>query len=454
MRKKKDLAHYPEAWGYEGKICAGETTTPNRPGYSYPGECGGQAIIASLCCCKTKPFSEVKAGGNDYYDACADFDQDQWKKGSDLNTSNPHVADPELDDLKAQGECSLGCFTFTIQPNHIYEHKYWALQSEVSYDNTYGDWELVEETKWSSCSPCVYKQGECQGPCVGDMSKFNPSLVADNGDVMDVGTMIPFNSALEYFPSTANTVWNGQHFIIGGQCNDNKDQKMRLIVCGAYLTHCDCEQGDYTPCESDLDTAGKSVCYGDVGDPGNRPIPCWDEKDEEGNIIDCDECLEKHVPEVSDPLDNLGGVGTRLLYANWPCVEGYGPAPDPPNSTVSPYPCGTIEQRVLDPLALPKKQTAEIDPEDWNTELYFQDRTGGKRAGYSRVEPFGGNEVWFRGGFEENGTHPVSNDEMDVHLWAWLYCAEDAENEESCGSLCEHVNPAIMWYTGIIEETV
>ena len=268
--EKKNLTHYPEAWGYSGLVCGGRET-PQRPGFSYPGECGGQAIVASLCCCKTGTFSDTRAA-DEYspasWSACADFDQEDWTT----------FTDPELDNLKASGECSLGCFTFTIQPDHKYKHSFKVLKQSTT--DLYGDWELLDsddigETIYTSCSPCVYKQGECFG-CYGYVSKFSPSILG--GIAMDVGTM---NSLYyqEYptspFPATANTVWNGQNFIIGGQCNNGKDgdQKMRLIVCGAYLTHCDCQTGDYQYCYEYPD-AEASVCY---GTDSAGVLDCYDE---------------------------------------------------------------------------------------------------------------------------------------------------------------------------------
>ena len=98
----------------------------------------------------------------------------------------------------------------------------------------------------------------------------------------------------------------------------------------------------------------------------------------------------------------------------------------------------------------PRRLPAETDPADWDTD------GGTPLAGYlpgGIGSPFGTNP-WFRGGFEENGTNPTENAEWDVYKWAFLYCREDEENDETCGSLCEHVTPTIMWYTGIIEETV
>ena len=434
----KNTDYYPEAWGFSGNVCGG-TTTPSRPGYSYPGSCGGQAIVASLCCCKTGTESIERIGGYDksYLRSCPKWSI-KW----------PHIQPvPEAhrqEDTDDRVDGSMGCFSFTIQPDHKYKHSFKVLKQSTT--DTYGDWELVDsdtigESIYTSCSPCVYKQGECEG-CYGLHGLFNPSQEYDIA--MDVGTMKPLkedNFPYIYgdpYPATNNTVWNGQHFIIGGQCNDGKDgnQKMRLIVCGAYLTHCDCQQGDYDDCNY----GSRSACYGDVQHPGDQPIPCWE------NTAGCDECLEKHVPDVSEPYDDLGGVGMRLIYANWPCAQGFGPPGAPDYRDPPDYPCGTMAQRENDMAGLGWRQTPETNPEDWNT-------AGTVEQGYSRTEPFGGNEIWFYGGRDEKGTHPTLNEKIDVHYWAWLYCAEDAENDDSCGSLCEHVDPAIMWYTGIIEET-
>ena len=69
------LSRYPEAWGFSGHVCKEDNSTPDKPAFSYPGECGGQSIIASLCCCKTGDYSKGRnaEGGEDpdgYKSAC------------------------------------------------------------------------------------------------------------------------------------------------------------------------------------------------------------------------------------------------------------------------------------------------------------------------------------------------------------------------------------------------
>ena len=63
------------------------------------------------------------------------------------------------------------------------------------------------------------------------------------------------------------------------------------------------------------------------------------------------------------------------------------------------------------------------------------------------------NCIRIHGGRDKNGTHPTENSEWDRAKWAYLFCREDEENDETCGSLCERNTPVIMWWTGIIEET-
>ena len=472
----KNTDYYPEAWGFSGNVCGG-TTTPSRPGYSYPGSCGGQAIVASLCCCKTGTESIERIGGYDksYLRSCPKWSI-KW----------PHIQPvPEAhrqEDTDDRVDCSMGCFSFTIQPDHKYRHDFKVL-AQNSYNS---DWYLDDAHMYTSCSPCVYKQGECDTAI-----RFNPSRIGDIA--MDVGTMQPLHGqqpptfnydrmipgneheSLQY--SNTNTVWNGQNFLISGQCNDGMtgSKKMRLIYGGAYITHCDCQTGVYTKDYSYYAGSDYSVCYGDKYFYGTMDVWPYDRIYNQLECYDeasCNSCLEVEViPEERRVVQGriLYGAGRFDLPPPWsnqsqygynhydgiaqPCTGLYGgrpvqnpwDPPYPPGGYLAPpdYPCGSMADRALivpnqgQTSGIPWRLPAEIDPEDWDT---------------AEGSPFGTNP-WFHGGRDKNGTNPDENSWDDAYKWAFLYCREDAENDETCGSICEHVIPAIMWYTGIIEES-
>ena len=84
-------------------------------------------------------------------------------------------------------------------------------------------WELEDETIYTSCSPCVYKQGECspdgfyQYPD-GSNNYFNNCIKFDPNKI-DVGRMKPLPywgtdfGMPGFAPKTATTTWNGQNWI-------------------------------------------------------------------------------------------------------------------------------------------------------------------------------------------------------------------------------------------------
>lgn len=465
-RDPDKINDYPESWGYSGVICEHKpmasaderqsNITPNRPGYSYPGECKGQEIIASLCCCKTGNYSKVKPsdppGDLTNKGACVQWSPDEWE------------GDRLID------ECTISCFSFTIQPNHVYEHKYKTLLKNIPKDENGSvlnceepvdpgcdrSWELVDATGYTSCSPCMYKQGECEG---GNCGKFNP-------DPMNLGTYKAIQTQnvgnWPPRPDEVSTVWNGQHWLISGQCNDGKtgDKKMMLLVGGAYETDCDCQEGLYEyPCWSTTGTdptywdgsTNASLCYTNVLKYRCENHPFWSPPDP-------DDCDDGHCLEYVE----AGSVGTLLSQGAWPCGDNSenDNSYDRGNSD-SDHPChhrsgewaGQFSPTAYsDADGIKGTQPGELDPASWNT-------AGGD--GYSRTQPFGGNDIWFYGGPNQNGTNTASNieqgedlgDRSEYWMWSRLYCAPDEDGYgPTCGSLCDKRTPVIMFYTGIIEE--
>ena len=502
---KKDSEHYPEAWGYTGPICRHpeydgdqeKATTEGERGYSYPGPCKGQEIIASLCCCKTGNYSKGRnAEGGEDPDGSKSACPTEF--GEDAEGKNV----PPLTPVKDR-ECSMACFSFTIQPNHIYKHKWKILYKEVSEgvcelknvnnplegttDACKEDWVLIEEERYTSCSPCVYTQGSCieGGHAVEKCRKFNP-------DIMELGSMIPVQDwpnpnsenfgKLNFPPKKNITNWNGQHWIISGQCNDGKtgSKKMSLYVAGAYLTHCDCEQGTlqypcYTEDDDDLDHVG-SLCYEvaggwmDIYDKVVGPLLC-------DALVEppCNGCLEFTNDFPSQEGVTLDVPG--MLFDPFPCGRmekggNFNPATEevvPPKGYKSaPHQCHNRGGRFQGDFQWPNDgvkgiQPAEISPAAWNTD-------GTEEEGYSRVQPFAGNDTWFHGGPNQKGTNTYANDEQqdcepdvddplgnamclggDWEKWGRLYCVGEYE-DSNCQSICEKHRPVIMWYTATIEE--
>ena len=155
-----DTSTYPESWGYEGLIChQGEMTTPDCPGYSYPGPSKGMAIKASLCCCKnvtTNYWGKIADDGftpeevdfgdspcppipNTYsithnvhgttkypiYKTCPidNVVAQTWYLLDNLGESTTDLPDHWGATAVRGRECMLPCFNFTLQANDTYWEK-------------------------------------------------------------------------------------------------------------------------------------------------------------------------------------------------------------------------------------------------------------------------------------------------------------------------------------------
>lgn len=137
----------PEAWGYRGKICEAAITTTDLPGYSSPGACQGQGIVAALCCCKgttTNYWGSMVGGQQEPVDFGVDhpcppqpisftYEEDEVAAyqscpygARSIFTLFPDVLDLDTptDDgpsVQRHQECMMPCFNFTLMADPIYE---------------------------------------------------------------------------------------------------------------------------------------------------------------------------------------------------------------------------------------------------------------------------------------------------------------------------------------------
>ena len=278
----KQKRGYPEAWGYTGKICAGTFTTPDCPGYSYPEACGGMGIKSSLCCCKNAMTSNWGGQGNE-----RDFGDDPECPPTPLYDTRGGGNWPVWQrcpwehiwfrDIQNE-DCMIDCFVFTISPDwDAYTHTY---QIAVEDETRNGYWKLEGKTVGTSCSKCVYEQGQCG---VGwNANAFYP------GTPMQGWLNVPIG-----LPASNE----GQHTIISGTCQSKSDdQKFAIMVLGGFTMDCDCATGvthQHTnwPNSQCLEASCGPGCEGDVCEWWNENAQGYDGNADPPEMVDlADEC--------------------------------------------------------------------------------------------------------------------------------------------------------------------
>ena len=489
---------YKEAWGYEGVICKGDITTPDRPSYSIPGECGGMGIIASLCCCRTG-FTNNYVQSIPADHPCAPEFRDGAQAGtflacprSDHAPLTDNIGGPATHGKRAGFDCNMDCFTFSIAPNEEqYTYTYYTpvLDLEapckqnddvVCLQGVPPEYKLETKTATSACSPCVYKYGECYGnPHLGTSAPDSESNLFSPSSV-DAGTALAANSKASNTsqsfdmdlipPNSAVKSPMGTHFIVSGQCHTD-EQNFKLVVVGAWLMHCDCQTGyNDTDAEQRRGVFWKehNNCRARTNDCDKRPVPVGENtatipanerttltigvSQPMASIYPCYNWTAVPVdPDLNcEPIENWEGEAVQCEH-NLGSLEPNSPA-DPPKWASECekgdwYPCakwwtslwGCYENIIpFDPI--------ECKTVGWESLLPWKN---GKVGTAEDTDINWG--CWVN--YNQCGRDVSCGDGTAVaESYGKILCRE-ADGENTCVSMCEKNEPVIMWYTGIIQET-
>ena len=287
------IERYPEAWGYSGKVCTDRAEIhghiPERPSSNWPEGRGepGMEVIASLCCCKISTWAQPKqnvhgegklvpASGGDVGPLPANcqpvshFRATPEQGGPTASSACPslgHSADdliPEKEILsEPQGadpllnrryECSIPCFTFTIQPNPVNTGSYLILDQVAP-----GDWDWIKTGYVASpCSKDIWRLGQCQGwPGTYDPGEVSKGRVDANKLEDSGGADWAMQSFGAKDTNETTVTYGGQHTLMSGQCPDGRDKHFMLLIGGSWDSHCDCATGVLSPNNSNCVGGGE-----------------------------------------------------------------------------------------------------------------------------------------------------------------------------------------------------
>lgn len=284
----KDGATYIEAWGYSGVVCDQDPEDPNKPcrkitaDYIFNQEekgsemnCGGMAIVASLCCCRTGKYMDDIPDWTEPGHPCKIQDPSTktppMEKTKCPTHSGPiHMDNNQIEDCCtyesadfAKLPCQMPCMSFTMVPAAVIREPEQAHIGGKRWG--YYEWEpqypSPDGAAYTACSPCIWHTGvgytddDGHGHLTLPYDEdYNDDVHGNEGrgcqKIDGFDNTKPFNRCWDNGGFLA-PAWpskpNGGNRLVSGQCaggiTGEIDQMFMLRVEGGFQIHCDCELG-------------------------------------------------------------------------------------------------------------------------------------------------------------------------------------------------------------------